>query len=423
MAGFPLDHDTTDRVFTFIPTLTSLLSMARTSRSMYSTFKIRSSSLLSAVAHNDVGPAWPQALLLAQYQSSPSLSAPNCKLTHDEIRILSRNAKVVRDLEDIFSWRHKDRTKRVSQLSYEESWRFHRAIYRIWLVSFICGDQSISPLKQYKPMRGRPPSENQLKQEEILRIFSSSELLQLRRAAVFLQSLLGWVLGAQGKLCSTSIVDSCLFAGPSVILKCHKDISMNAFPFEQLAKEDVPFRGFIWQPLKNVLEDRGEARQSSKAFEKTILDDVVGTNDKCEHCHSVNQAVVGIKQGVNLWNETNWDYLQGKLILDIHFRIPGNLSRNETESALRETLVNIDRSTLLHEIFASRRAKYHSWTKKQWVCFDCLALFIEATLPFWWLDRKMKGRVGGGFDCARQVSRDGWNHAQDYNHLCVPWQK
>ncbi|KAG6896274.1 hypothetical protein C0992_009397 [Termitomyces sp. T32_za158] len=56
-------------------------------------------------------------------------------ITGEECRQLVEDATIVRDLEDLFSFRHKDRTSHSSVLNPMESLRFRRAIYRLMLVA------------------------------------------------------------------------------------------------------------------------------------------------------------------------------------------------------------------------------------------------------------------------------------------------
>jgi len=58
--------------------------------------------------------------------------------------ILQRNAKIVREWEDMFSFHHKDRKSKASRLTPAESFRFQRALHRIMLLCWLYGMDSIS---------------------------------------------------------------------------------------------------------------------------------------------------------------------------------------------------------------------------------------------------------------------------------------
>jgi hypothetical protein len=106
--ALPLDDDTVDRVLTFLSSFIDLRSAILSSQAFYTVFNARPSSIVEAVAYNEVGPALPQALMVLRYKTKDpwpegaSLSPISCR----EAQFLSKNTAVVKALEDLFSSRH-----------------------------------------------------------------------------------------------------------------------------------------------------------------------------------------------------------------------------------------------------------------------------------------------------------------------------
>jgi len=178
-------------------------------------------------------------------------------------------------------------------------------------------------------------------------------------------------------------------------------------------------------PLVEILKTRNvDISQGYTAFRKTILDKVNGESDLCSKCLSAGELLAGIASGTALFNESNWDHLKGFLGLDMILIIPGNLGPNRTEDGLHKALHDMNYAVLMLEMFDSKREAYATWSRSDWVCFDCLRVFLRDTLPFWWLDRKRKAGVviradcKYGFDCPSQAYE--LDHAREYNHLCEP---
>ncbi|EGO23083.1 hypothetical protein SERLADRAFT_371331 [Serpula lacrymans var. lacrymans S7.9] len=93
--------------------------------------------------------------------------------------------------------------------------------------------------------------------------------------------------------------------------------------------DDGPYEKFLTGPLKEPYTERQVTNEPyGKDLEKLILDRVNGENDKCRQCSSDYQWLPGIKQGVNLYNETNWDYLRGCIIADLQFHVPRKVLQN-----------------------------------------------------------------------------------------------
>ncbi|CCM05802.1 uncharacterized protein FIBRA_08036 [Fibroporia radiculosa] len=126
-------------------------------------------------------------------------------ITREEQRILTLNASVVSALEDLFSWRFKDRTSRMSVLSPVESWRFRRALYRIWLISYVYGMEGHYLKRPTMPWFARTVSEDSdsekwlNEQKEVLDTFLAAELRQIESVVKFLQIIADWAVTAHFK--------------------------------------------------------------------------------------------------------------------------------------------------------------------------------------------------------------------------------
>jgi len=209
--------------------------------------------------YSQVGAALPQALRLARCQAShllqPSIDQVPSEngvideeVTREEERVLACNAGIAQALEDLFSWRHKDRTSRTSVLSYIESWRFQRTIYRIWLLSYLYGMGSV-PTDRDSSQAGVRLSQYLSRQKRFLEDFDSTTLLQIRRVASFLRETATWVAGAEGDpsldLSTYDFAGLYLFAGPRAILQCYEDVSTIPLCMGTYL-DDGPYTGFLW---------------------------------------------------------------------------------------------------------------------------------------------------------------------------------
>src|ERR1700722_132642 len=111
---FPLDDDIIYRILRFLPDFITLRDTITACRAFFSAFKAHPNSINRAVAYNLVGPALPQALAVArQFSIQPGVDwfdrveiDTNTVIHQSEARLLQRNASVVHELEDLFSWRY-----------------------------------------------------------------------------------------------------------------------------------------------------------------------------------------------------------------------------------------------------------------------------------------------------------------------------
>jgi hypothetical protein len=100
-----------------LPDVSTLLSLALTSKEVYEVFRAFRRSVVLVVANNQVGPSLPQALRLARCRAAglvqrdvgnlPGENDPlPQEISPEELQILAQNAQTVAELEDLFSWRY-----------------------------------------------------------------------------------------------------------------------------------------------------------------------------------------------------------------------------------------------------------------------------------------------------------------------------
>ena len=94
----------------------SLQAFISSSKFVYSVFRCRQNSILSAVAQSQFGLALPQAMHLVwcidnthssglAHEVHREAGAQDFTITPAQVRLLRNHAAIVRTLEDIYSWR------------------------------------------------------------------------------------------------------------------------------------------------------------------------------------------------------------------------------------------------------------------------------------------------------------------------------
>ncbi|KAF8129967.1 hypothetical protein EV363DRAFT_1493872 [Boletus edulis] len=384
-----------------------------------------------------VGPVLPQALRLARYQASATLpqnvddiqsenDTVNKTPSREEERLLLSNASVMTALEDLFSWSEKDRTCRTSKLSRVESVRFQRAMYRIWLMSVLFGPRRFAP-QPADEIRESELRKSWKDQKYFLQPFSSQELFQIDRLTKFLIWTAQWAVTAEeiglkgtpsrGLYNYTGLF---LFAGPHAILRCYEDVTTTHLPAEYIG-DDGPYTKLIDQALSEIVQERQVTVPYGYQHVGFILDDIHGEHDRCRHCGSNGAPCIRMSwEGKlpDLYNETNWDHLKGRLNRD--FFLPMNLSLNLVERQPTQALSG-DWSRLLHEMFACRRDDYIQWSKEDWICINCWFTFFRDTMWRWRLFQKNKAGehieedCRYGYNCKEQCHESGLAHARQFN--------
>ncbi|EKM60840.1 uncharacterized protein PHACADRAFT_133680 [Phanerochaete carnosa HHB-10118-sp] len=409
-----LPQDVLDGILLSLPDFTTLSAVLRTSKShLYNTFQAHPKSTALSIAYNLVGPALPQAVRVV-FNADPKLCDEDTILAdrvldRDACELLQQNAAIVQRLEDLFSFRNKDRSSAASKLTSEESLRFHRAAYRFWL---------------YCKRVQAELEENDTGYEQILDSWPTDGLLEIDRVASFLQDVLSWtfVLGTEWS-------DGWDSSPPAVLFMGGPDTALSYWESAEL-----PETLWVWhltfnfdEQLRTTLARRNikaDAQVTERA--KAIIDTAYGSQDDCYRCHE--------PKGLDLWGRPNWQLLRGIIsVRRLIQTLEGNLSRNSHEmSQLADHIqardddlrLTFDWAKFIEELCDMDGDAEGPWDKDQWYCLDCLLALVRLRLREWWTATKVKEGMQFkpdcwyGYNCRTQVHRA--QHATKLNHLCTP---
>ncbi|PBK97364.1 hypothetical protein ARMGADRAFT_1009399 [Armillaria gallica] len=461
--SLPLSDDVIEQIFHCLPSFSSLQSTIRVCKDFYKIFNAHPRTIVRRVAYNIAGPALPQAMRLLRYRSEDDTDSSSSEgsahvddevlsdygpvsnsaaettngppLTQSETKNLINIARVASKLEDLFSFRHKDRSSKVSKLSSMESWRFRRAIYRLMLFSrvfpgskyhFLSDDEDDNDDDtdaNFKRIR-----EDRQAKRDFIEDFFTQEIIEMYAVAHFLVEIVEWAsLAHVGSIDPAYFGDVALCAGPEAILASYEEGSV--VPVQDAAEEidlvQELITEYIEHPFRTVLEStKTVIPAKDKTLWNKILSDVEGEDDVCKQC--------GAAEGLNLWSESNWEYLRGMptfTINQIRQYLKGLLPQSITESAfLRVQLEPINQPSLytdmVAELFDVKRPEFDDWDKEDLLCTSCLTIFVGEHLHLWLLERK---RASGrqipedcwyGYNCRTQTHRR--EHAEKLNHLSLP---
>ncbi|TFK52504.1 hypothetical protein OE88DRAFT_1807395 [Heliocybe sulcata] len=431
-----MNDDLADCVLRALPDFDSLSSVILVSRQIYDVFNRHPVSIVRSVAYNKIGPSLPQALRLARHKKDqydpvnwpPEAEVMNVPITVQERHIIARNAHIVSQLEDLFSWSHKNQFSTTSVLSNEESKRFHRAMYRFWLFA-----DAFRP--EYDDWDGETETFDGPKNSFFQQLPDKTELYEFVRIVQFLTETVRWVGAATGEVFNElagnamHMADEMGFAlsgGPRVILQMFKDKSGAPLlaitdPWET---DSLPADfTFIKTSLSDVFQARNLKRPdwNSHEMKKTILDEYEQYTRPCHLC---------AKTGDRLWSASNWPFLKGYAPpLTFARSMKGNLTLNRHETnGLQQYL---QRPTLCYASFMDwmfdnkdTSGQYRDLTRDDWICQECLQTFVNSKLHLWWLERQraegMPVRTEDcwyGYNCRTQRY---YTHAMKLNHLCAP---
>ncbi|KAJ7596044.1 hypothetical protein C8J56DRAFT_1116448 [Mycena floridula] len=425
MNGFPIDDDIVDRILTFLTSFEDLQATILVSKSLYSIFQTRPKSIIRAVASNVIGPALPQALLAARWElgkvylrtSVPSERDTISSILPREAHVLTRYANECRDLEDIFSLRHKDRTSQTSQLNPTESHRFTRALYRLMTLPSLFPDAF--PDDDYDD----DGDEEALYTPRIvmfLEDLKTEEISQLQSVVFFIGDLGRWAYACDGDA-SVSLAMIC--ARPESVLHSFREKSSEML---EEAREP-PALNIITSSISTILESRNLKPPDSSTPDhwRSILVDVVGQNDTCTQCQKV--------EGPYLWGKSNWRYLYGASdgifspeflpqLMKGHLRRSRIVCRYFQDSDFLHVPGFYE--TLMQEIFDIKSDEFVNWTPEDWLCTDCFKHLLSSHLHIWLLQRKrqegeaIQEDCWYGYNCRTQTHRP--LHEAKLNHLCEP---
>ncbi|KAE9387875.1 hypothetical protein BT96DRAFT_758203, partial [Gymnopus androsaceus JB14] len=139
-----LSDDVIEEILKYSSSYSTLLSTILVAKPISRVYQTHPKSILYSLYYHVLGPTFPQALELYRrrvcleqmddHALFPNvLNDPPIIMTAYERRSIQHTEGIVTELENLFSFRHVDRTSVVSQLDSQESCRFRRAVYRIML--------------------------------------------------------------------------------------------------------------------------------------------------------------------------------------------------------------------------------------------------------------------------------------------------
>ena len=376
---FDRNLDVTDRILASLPSFPSLRSTLLASRSAHTVFNARPLHILSQVAHNHIGPALPQALRLVRSYNAhkrpvrvPSEQdcTDNARISWQDAQLLAHVHKIVSNLEDLFSFREKDRTSRTSQLSPRESVRFQRAVYRIWLFSVLYGNARVTGCEQEKHNFVHEPA------HVFLSAFSTSELREIERLARFLKRTVASAVDNSENFELT--IDSILTCGPPCILTA----AARKTHMPDKAHLSSGRRGFLTDALHQVWVARGIRPTWHYAGTGVLLDSVHGATDRCARCCAV--------KGLSLFNPINWELLDAYLApIATKLEQLGLIETSASEPPPPRARVLYPE--YMATIYGARdRDAYGRWELADWLCARCVEEAVMVHLPAWWAQQQQR---------------------------------
>ncbi|KAF7292006.1 hypothetical protein MIND_01226300 [Mycena indigotica] len=428
----PLTGDIWYHIMIHLHTLPSLQATLLTSRLFYTVFQAHRNSIMRAVASNMLGEHLPEAwrvVCCRHYDHTrPEAESDLKSIAFEDIHngvtnmsnlnALHKNTQVVRKLEDLYSHMYDDRNSPISVLSPDESFRFQRALYRIFLYC------KVFPGHLFKADDIAGQSDEVVakirnKRQTLLDVYSTEALYQIYSVVKFLGHIIE-------RYCAEQMREPLLSTGPAGILRIWQAYSCEAveseFDFElfHFWQENPVFEGYFSLPLENIWKKRGDPEYEQFAVPSThILDNIVSKDATCPWC--------GYKAGLRMLNATNWT----RLFVPIPTLLKSNLKRNpiaqEDVTSFTANVINSDAfgPFIVHLFsFTTHTApEFDKWKSTDSYCFSCLLRFLEAHLWVWLLEEKLKAgwitpeNCWYGWDCRTQTNR---SHAERRNHFCAP---
>ncbi|KAE9403390.1 hypothetical protein BT96DRAFT_917494 [Gymnopus androsaceus JB14] len=440
-----LSDDVIEEILKYSTSNSMLLSTILVAKSIYLIFQTHPRSILHSLYFYVLGPTFPQALELYNYRAFSEKKggaiaqvAPEIDiiLTARERKSIELMERRVTRLENIFSFRHIDRTSVFRRLQRQESTRFRRAVYRIMFYNCdfpvnkypFVEEVDRDPQKEIHELR-----EERLKRRAFFSNFSTQELLEIYTISVFLENLAhSSFKDLYDGRALDDITSLALAAGPETILRCHR--SQSDDPIYDVIEELVDkleyhplLKDYLSYPLLKVLDERevGPPAQGL-TFWHSISTRVTGNNELCHRC---NQEL-----GFLTWTRKTWTPLstiygprsRRYSAKSLHDFFPRSLWENKVESVfLRKTLEahpdNDYLTKIMDDIYDCnlKQENYASWSRDEFLCNDCFDRFLGEHLWIWL--RYVKASTGElnedcprGYDCEIPIEK----HREQFNHLC-----
>ncbi|EJD04342.1 uncharacterized protein FOMMEDRAFT_155474 [Fomitiporia mediterranea MF3/22] len=391
-----------DYILTLVPDYYTLRCAVLSSRCVCNTFLSRRRTIMREVGLSEIAPALPWAFALVRMRyaleeeplqvvvegltdTSPDSAYWNIDISGKEAKALSAVSAATRRLESFFCVRYKDRTALTSTLSEVESLRFHRAIYRTWIMAVLLeGDRY-----QYSDIVDKGIG--------FLTDLCERELAELREVEFFL-----------GAIFSSSELRGSLFDGYRLPLCVAPDIVQTATRIRvSVDPYTNPFRPpFLYLAnYRRLLSMLGSVTTPPGRF-------ILTKYRKCS------------RRTAKLFGENNWHLLQYFLNLDD--LLPGRIAGNDYLVGVIGRLIPCEDSLqyVLGNMFDSQNDPESKWEKSDWLCINCVKEFWRERLLSWVIDQLVKDghELGSncryGYNCCCQTHNK--RHAEKLNHLCEP---
>ncbi|CCM01627.1 uncharacterized protein FIBRA_03688 [Fibroporia radiculosa] len=389
-----LSSDVVDRIFVHLPDFNTLAAFLRSSKCTYAVFQDRPKSIVRAVSYNvlAIPELYPAALRLARRAVADYDRDDECRydpepgpdeaqtvhqpLSRSDAHELQLRARIVADLEDLFSWRHKDRTASTSRLTYAESLAFRRAMYRFWL---LCDCRDPPEDIDFDEI-----DDAQATRADFIGSFPFSQMLELARVADFVADTLDWARGAEAVVYGKMPMENVNFfrdissVGPQQAWEAYRTMS--------LYQPDAVEIGFFWSAYALALERRGVSEdERPEKHLKAIVTSITGEQD------------------------TYWPLLRPYInATTLYFLLPGSLTRNSNEKSLLYTYMSersqgaFDHGALVREILRVADPDAQGadvWAEDEWYCMSCLRALLARRVMLWWHSKKQERGLANAENC------------------------
>ncbi|KAJ3761514.1 hypothetical protein EV360DRAFT_80169 [Lentinula raphanica] len=468
--GLPVPDDIIYEILLSSPLFSSLKATLLTCKQFYRVFQSHPNSVVRAVAYNITGPALPQALECIRHPFVPVHSRPLLRLSlsdpddlgdllsapiiPSETYQIVANSKIVKRLEDMFSFRYVDRTASTSQLSPSESRVFCIAVYRLMLYGAIANldawiheELNSEEGDRVTLLDNREDTE---KGDKLFSRLSTLELLQLHSVAEFLKEVLCFC--ARNYDYADEICDLVVVAGPGRIFNGFDNKGRDGLRFLDdfscffRLEDPETLASLSSSPLLRILDLRNVEPPSGFAHWLSVSSRASERNSQCDRCQETFDF--GAHSKSTFTEISNGEcyrlhitYQQNYGPQHIHQYLKSNLRCNTSEiSAFIERIKEFGASLLLLQMWndlwrldlvqqqpEDQQFPYTlpDWTEDSYLCPVCFTSFLSENLWLWWRHIKsssktLKQDCCYGFNCELQVKSA--LHAEDFNHLCEQTQ-
>ncbi|KAJ7721892.1 hypothetical protein B0H16DRAFT_1790148 [Mycena metata] len=382
-------NDILDGILQCMPTFQSLFAAIRVSKTLYAVFQTRPKSIMRAVAENMVGPALPDAVRVLRYSADSTTTGSQeelDQLTNKEYRRFSTNAAVVKGLEVAFSFKYRDPFSKGSQLTWTESLRFARAVYRIMLyceVFHISDDEDVFWELQEEEDRY---DEVITQRVAMFKKYPTTELLELDAVLMFFRKIAIEFGGDFPTEKYRENNDTLISTGPAAVLdawesKRRDSMIMALENALWMSGNYARLSDFFTRPLKQIWKDRDVSPPSSNA--KRLFDEAPYQSPPCDRC--------GLDNRYKLRCEQDWAGLHLNIFNLFPDFFPGKHFQNLPEMELfQETVSRLDKHKLISEIFAVKTVSFKKWMPSHALCDACLLKFLTCHRHLWLPELKAK---------------------------------